>query len=55
MTKKPDPCPKCGRELGPKSGLCPECDDPAPRWLVYSVYGLLILFVLGLVYRLIWP
>ena len=55
MQKKIEACPHCSGELDPESGLCPQCDDPAPKWLVYAVYGLLALFALGLVYRLIWP
>jgi hypothetical protein len=55
MPKKTETCPNCSHELDPDSGLCPSCDDPAPKWLVYAVYGLLALFALGLVYRLIWP
>ena len=38
-----------------QSGRCPECDEPAPNWLVWIVYGLVALFVIGLIYRLIWP
>ena len=55
MQPKSEKCPNCGQELDQDSNLCPQCDDPAPKWLVYTVYGLLGLFVLGLVYRLIWP
>lgn len=47
-------CPDCGKALD-SAGLCPECEEPAPKWLVYLVYGLLALFVAGLIYRLIFP
>lgn len=55
MTTKIEKCQNCGADLDRDSGLCPACDDPAPKWLVYAVYGLLALFALGLIYRLIWP
>lgn len=55
MSGEEKTCERCGQELDPESGLCPACDDPAPRWMVYLVYGLVALFVIGLVYRLIWP
>jgi len=48
-------CERCGGTLDPESGLCPECEEPAPAWLVYVVYALVALFVIGLIYRLIWP
>jgi RNA polymerase subunit RPABC4/transcription elongation factor Spt4 len=48
-------CERCGDELEEETGLCPECDEPAPSWLIYTVYVLIALFVIGLVYRLIWP
>ena len=47
-------CERCGAEFS-ETGLCPSCDEPAPRWLVSVVYGLVALFVIGLLYRLIWP
>lgn len=47
-------CERCGAEVS-EDDLCPNCDEPAPRWLVSVVYGLVALFVIGLLYRLIWP
>jgi len=48
-------CERCGERLDPASGTCPACDEPAPRWMVWTVYALSALFVIGLVYRLVWP
>lgn len=48
-------CERCGGSLSAESGLCPECDEPAPQWLVYTVYGLIALFLVGLACRLLWP
>jgi hypothetical protein len=48
-------CDRCGAELDPKGGLCPECDESAPVWMVYLVYALVALFAIGLIYRLIFP
>ncbi|HUT51853.1 MAG TPA: hypothetical protein VM658_00535 [bacterium] len=48
-------CERCGGDLEKASGLCPECDERAPKWLLWTVYGLIFLFVVGLIYRLIWP
>jgi hypothetical protein len=53
--KSEDRCERCQQPLDPASGLCPQCDEPAPSWLVYFVYALVALFLIGLVYRLIWP
>lgn len=50
-----DKCENCGCPLDEETGLCAECDDPAPKWLVYLVYALAGMFLAGLVYRLIWP
>ena len=55
MSERENLCERCGAELDPETGLCPECDQPAPPWLVYTVYALVALFLIGLVYRLIWP
>lgn len=48
-------CERCGGDLDKASGLCPRCDEAAPPWLVWVVYGLIALFVFGFIYRLIWP
>ena len=50
-----DKCERCGSGLDPDTGLCPECDEPAPKWLLWLTYILVALFLLGLIYRLIWP
>ena len=55
MVEKEEKCERCGGDLEPETGLCPACDDVAPKWLVYLVYALVALFVIGLIYRLIWP
>lgn len=55
MSEEKNTCERCGGELDPESGLCRACDDPAPPWMVYTVYVLVAAFVIGLVYRLIWP
>lgn len=55
MEEQPKHCERCESRLDPESGLCPQCDEPAPKWMVWLVYALTALFVLGLVYRLIWP
>jgi len=49
-----EPCERCGGPLD-ADGLCPACDEPAPKWMVYLVYALVALFLIGLVYRLIFP
>ena len=55
MEAKVENCGQCGGSLDLKTGLCPACEEPAPRWLVWVVYALVGLFAVGLVYRLIWP
>jgi hypothetical protein len=55
MEAKVENCGQCGGSLDLKTGLCPACEEPAPRWLVWVVYALVGLFAAGLVYRLIWP
>ncbi len=55
MSREEIKCERCGGALDEETGLCPDCDEPAPRWMVYLVYALAAMFVLGLLYRLIWP
>lgn len=55
MNEIEDRCERCGEALGPETGLCPSCDEPAPKWMVWLVYALVAAFAFGLVYRLIWP
>jgi predicted nucleic acid-binding Zn ribbon protein len=49
-------CVNCGAVLKAGADTCPQCGQEQPvRWMVILAYGLLALFVLGVIYRLIWP
>ena len=49
-------CVQCGAALEAGVEVCPQCGEEQPvRWMVYLAYGLLALFVLGVIYRLIRP
>lgn len=52
----PSVCVQCGRSLEAGAGVCPACGEEQPvRWMVLLTYGLLALFFLGLIYRLLRP
>ena len=49
-------CVHCNAVLEAGAEVCPQCGQEQPvRWMVYLAYGLLALFVLGVIYRLIRP
>jgi len=49
-------CVHCGAVLEAGIEICPQCGQEQPvRWMVYLAYGLLALFVFGVIYRLVWP
>ena len=49
-------CAHCGAALEAGAETCPHCGREQPvRWMVILAYGLLALFVLGVIYRLIRP
>ncbi len=56
MSDQENNCVHCGREMPGGSNVCPACGEEQPiRWLVYLTYFLLALFILGAIYRLIYP
>jgi len=49
-------CVHCGAALEGGVEVCPRCGEEQPvRWMVNLAYGLLALFVAGVIYRLIRP
>jgi len=49
-------CIECGAEIKPEDKICPKCGTEQPsKWLVYLVYALLALFIIGAIYRLFVP
>jgi len=52
-TKK---CVECGTEIPESENKCPECGAEQPvKWMLWLVYALLGLFIIGAIYRLIVP
>ena len=53
QTKK---CVECGDELAGSEKICPKCGTEQPvKWMVWLVYILLGLFIIGAIYRLFVP
>jgi RNA polymerase subunit RPABC4/transcription elongation factor Spt4 len=49
-------CVECGTRLAENEKICPQCGAEQPvKWMVWLVYILLGLFLIGAVYRLIVP
>jgi len=49
-------CVECGARLAENENSCPKCGAEQPvNWMVWLVYILLGLFVLGAIYRMIVP
>jgi RNA polymerase subunit RPABC4/transcription elongation factor Spt4 len=49
-------CIDCGADLAPDSNVCPKCGAEQPvKWMVWMVYVLLGLFIVGAIYRMIVP
>ncbi len=49
-------CVECGTEIKNADQTCPQCGAEQPvKWMVWLVYALLGLFVIGAIYRLIRP
>lgn len=49
-------CVQCDTALEAGVEVCPACGQEQPvRWMVWLAYGLLALFVLGAIYRLLRP
>jgi len=49
-------CIECGAGLEQKQTICPQCGAEQPvKWLVWMVYALLAMFVIGAIYRIIVP
>ena len=46
---------EAGEQPSPEGALPDGAFEPAPAWMVTTVYVLLFLFVQGTVYRIIWP
>ncbi len=56
MADRTKTCVGCDRELAAGEDVCPECGIEQPvAWMIYIVYGLVALFIIGVIYRLIWP
>lgn len=56
MSYEKDTCVVCNAELNDNESVCPQCGAEQPvTWMVYIVYALVALFILGVIYRLIWP
>jgi len=52
--EKQKKCIECETELAPSENICPKCGAEQPiSWLVWVVYAMLGLFVIGAIYRLI--
>jgi RNA polymerase subunit RPABC4/transcription elongation factor Spt4 len=53
---EPKKCVECGADLSEGQAVCPKCGAEQPvKWLTWLVYILLGLFVIGAIYRLIFP
>jgi len=53
---KEQKCVECGAELKEGERICPACGAEQPvRWMVWLVYILLGLFIIGALYRLFFP
>jgi RNA polymerase subunit RPABC4/transcription elongation factor Spt4 len=49
-------CVECEAELPASENKCPKCGAEQPvKWMVWLVYALLALFVIGAIYRLFVP
>ena len=56
MSQENQKCVECGAELKEGEKICPVCGADQPvKWLVWLVYALLALFVIGALYRLFFP